>query len=325
LAAQVLLKEGFQEVDPSHPLGGKDSGKDAVCTKAGKRWVMGVYFPRGQQTFTDIEKKFLADLEGAQKNKAEGFAFVTNQELRLAERQILNSAWQERVELYHLERLTAILDAPEMAQVRKQFLGIESNETIREPVVHLEPEHELIWSTGPNQKVGEFHVKLSNTGTEDIDHIVLIEDYFVALKLPNVGIIIKNVGGVPVESGVCTSLGAKKDCQIFINFAPTIAVMNEVAQNNAVPNRLGVRLTITFRRKIDGAPYRIVKGYGIIGPHAEGLFPPGVPQDIVPLELRSQFLSMSEVVPYLDVSEYWTSVVHNIGQDSQGIITNRYH
>lgn len=196
---------------------------------------------------------------------------------------------------------------------------------IREPVVHIEPEHELIWSTGPNHKVGEHHLKLSNTGTEDIDHIVVTEDYFVALKLPNIGIIIKNVGGVPVESGVCTSLGTKKDCQILINFAPVIAVMNEVAQNNRAPNRLGVRLTITFRRKVDGASYKIVKGYGIIGPHAEGLFPPGVPQDNVPLELRSQFLSMSEVVPYLDLSEYWTSVVHDIGQDSQGNITSRYH
>jgi hypothetical protein len=129
LAALVLSHEGFKDIDPSHPLGGRDGGKDAVCMKAGKPWVMAVYFPRGQQEFVKIEAKFRADLQKAQKNKAEGFAFVTNQELRLAERQTLKSVWPERVELYHLERLTTILDRPEMADVRKQFLAIDNDET----------------------------------------------------------------------------------------------------------------------------------------------------------------------------------------------------
>lgn len=125
LAAQVLLNEGFTGLDPSHPLGGRDGGKDAVCWKADKRWVMGVYFPRGQQKLRDIEEKFFADLQGAHKNSAEGFAFVTNQELTLGERELLSSRWPHRVELYHLERITTILDSPSMAGVRKQFLGID--------------------------------------------------------------------------------------------------------------------------------------------------------------------------------------------------------
>ncbi|HXA86226.1 MAG TPA: hypothetical protein VNZ47_14190 [Candidatus Dormibacteraeota bacterium] len=128
LAAQILLNEGFTGFDPSHPLGGQDRGKDAVCKKDKKNWVMGVYFPRGQQTFKDIERKFLADLKGARNNQAEGFVFVTNQELRLAERQTFSSAWPGNVELYHLERVTSILDSPPMAAVRKQFLGIDYDE-----------------------------------------------------------------------------------------------------------------------------------------------------------------------------------------------------
>lgn len=128
LSAQILLHEGFKELDPSHPLGGKDGGKDAVCTKAGKRWVMGVYFPRGQQEFKDVKKKFLADLKGAQKNQAEGFAFVTNQELHVAERSALESNWPGRVDIYHLDRLTTILDSPPMAAIRKQFLEIDYDE-----------------------------------------------------------------------------------------------------------------------------------------------------------------------------------------------------
>jgi hypothetical protein len=127
LAAQILLSEGFSSINPSHPLGGKDGGKDALCMRSGKLWIMGVYFPRNQQTFRDIQDKFLLDLAAAQNNQAYGFAFVTNQELRLAERNTLTSAWPERVELYHLERITVILDSPPMAAVRKQFLNIDEN------------------------------------------------------------------------------------------------------------------------------------------------------------------------------------------------------
>jgi hypothetical protein len=131
LAAQILLNQGFTEVDPSHPLGGKDGGKDAVCMRTGRRWVMGVYFPRSQQHFNDIKEKFLADLQAAHGNQAEGFVFVTNQELRLSERQALLANWPGNAEIYHLERITAILDNPEMHPVRRQFLGIDYDDRVR--------------------------------------------------------------------------------------------------------------------------------------------------------------------------------------------------
>jgi hypothetical protein len=86
---------------------------------------MAVYFPRGEHLLKEIEDKFRSDLEGARHLGADGFAFVTNQELRLAERKSLRDlALPIKMELFHLERLTAILDRPEMAAVRKQFLGI---------------------------------------------------------------------------------------------------------------------------------------------------------------------------------------------------------
>lgn len=126
LAAQLLLASDFTEIDPSHPLGGPDGSKDVVCTKNGARFVAAVYFPRGQQTFTAIENKFDADLEGARtRAAAEAFVFVTNQELRLSEREALKAKWPEHVVVIHLEDATAILDQPSMAQVRLQFLGIE--------------------------------------------------------------------------------------------------------------------------------------------------------------------------------------------------------
>ncbi|MFN6496464.1 MAG: glycine-rich domain-containing protein [Nostoc sp. DedQUE01] len=129
LAAQILLYEGYKGLEPSHPLGGKDGTKDAVCQKDGQHWLMAVYFPRGQQNFKEIKKKFINDIRGVKSNKAEALAFVTNQELRLAQRQALQkAAGTIPTELFHLERITAILDTPEMFYVRKQFLGIDYDE-----------------------------------------------------------------------------------------------------------------------------------------------------------------------------------------------------
>lgn len=127
LAAQIILQEGFTSFDPSHPLGGPDGKKDAICEKYGKKWLMAVYFPRGQKEFSDIKEKFINDLLGVEVNKVEGIAFVTNQELRLGERQDLKEfAKKISLELFHLERITTILDKPDMCSIRQQFLKISS-------------------------------------------------------------------------------------------------------------------------------------------------------------------------------------------------------
>lgn len=129
LAAQVLDAEGYEAIDPTHPLGGPDGGADALVMKDGGRWVMAVYFPRGQQTIGDITKKFTADLAAAKKKAPDlvGFVFVTNQELALAERRDLCALGDSiEIDLIHLERLTMILDTPRMSQVREQFLDISA-------------------------------------------------------------------------------------------------------------------------------------------------------------------------------------------------------
>jgi len=54
-------------------------------------------------------------------------AFVTNQELTLAQRAELSESVHGKVEIYHLERITSILDKPTMRPVRQQFLGIAAD------------------------------------------------------------------------------------------------------------------------------------------------------------------------------------------------------
>lgn len=125
LAGQILHAEGFTDVDPSHPLGGKDGLKDAVANRESKRWVAAAYFPVGQKTFSKTKKKFIADHVGVAANDAEAFTFVTNQSLTLGQRLELDDAVEGDVEIYHLERIVGILDRPGNALIRKQFLGID--------------------------------------------------------------------------------------------------------------------------------------------------------------------------------------------------------
>ncbi len=125
LAEQILDPEGYKDIDPSHPLGGPDGGRDGECTRDGEKGVWAVYFPRDQQSLKDIEDKLAADIEAARKHNPKFLVFVTNQEIRLAERARLRSLGGDiRIDLFHLERVAGILDRPYMGPVREQFLRI---------------------------------------------------------------------------------------------------------------------------------------------------------------------------------------------------------
>lgn len=127
LTAHLLREEGFNSIDPSHPLGGRDGLKDFICERNGKKWIGAAYFPRGQKTFNEIVTKLIADLEGVTSNNVNGIVFVTNQELKLSERQKLKDHINEGVEIdiFHLERISSILNRPCCYGIRLDFLDIE--------------------------------------------------------------------------------------------------------------------------------------------------------------------------------------------------------
>lgn len=127
LAALILDDEGYKDIDPSHPLGGKDGGRDGECTRDGDKWTWAVYFPRGQQDLNTIKAKLQDDIAVAAKHDPVGIAFVTNQELRLAERRDLRLLGGDiEIELFHLERVATILDRPRMGAIRQQYLKISA-------------------------------------------------------------------------------------------------------------------------------------------------------------------------------------------------------
>lgn len=126
LSAHILRVEGFRSIDPSHPLGGPDGLKDIICLHDKLKWIGAAFFPRGQKKIAEIIKKFNHDLKGVKANDVNGIVFVTNQELRLGERDSFKkSAGKIEVELYHLERIASILDSPQCYGIRLEFLDIE--------------------------------------------------------------------------------------------------------------------------------------------------------------------------------------------------------
>ena len=169
LACQLLPFDGFRALDPSHPLGGPDGLRDAVCLRDDQMWIVAVYFSRGQKTFTQIETKFQHDLGGINRNEAEGIVFFTNQELRLAERDQLINSTTHSVEIYHLERIASLLNQPRGYSIRQEFLGIMMS--LEEHVSHSAIRDEIL--NGMNLRLNQIERSLSsivarqNDGEED--------------------------------------------------------------------------------------------------------------------------------------------------------------
>ena len=126
LAAQILHVEGYDSINPSHPLGGPDGLKDMICTKNNIRCIGAAYFPSKRTSFREVLKKFRADFEGVATNAVDGIAFITNQEVTLSQRQqISDSVADKEVDLFHLERITTILNSPRCYGIRLEYLDIE--------------------------------------------------------------------------------------------------------------------------------------------------------------------------------------------------------
>ncbi len=137
LAAQILLHERFQSVDPSHPLGGPDGLKDLLSKRDDTTWVAAAYFPRGKKQFKSVRRKFTGDAQGARKHLAGGFVFLTNQEITVGQREAFQKSIPDlKLELYHLERIASILNSPTMFGTRLEFLDIEMTREEQTAIFH---------------------------------------------------------------------------------------------------------------------------------------------------------------------------------------------
>lgn len=130
LTAALLHLEGFEDIDPQHPLGGPDGLKDVLCRKEGILWVAAAYFPSTAVSHSDVRSKFNHDISGVTKNTAQGFAFFVSQHLTVGDRQALMAlSPAARTEIYHLERITSLLNAPKGCGIRLEYLRIPMTES----------------------------------------------------------------------------------------------------------------------------------------------------------------------------------------------------
>jgi fido (protein-threonine AMPylation protein) len=128
LSATILHIDGFSAVDPQCPLGGPDGLKDVLCEKNNWSYVAAVYFPTSDKKFRELRDKFFSDMEGVQKNSADGIVFLTNQQLSPTQRtELANHATKlgHKSIIYHLERIRALLDSPSGYGARLEFLDID--------------------------------------------------------------------------------------------------------------------------------------------------------------------------------------------------------
>lgn len=129
LVAAILHIEGYKDVDPQHPLGGPDGLKDVLCRREGSLWVAAAYFPTTPSTFVEVRRKFEHDATGATQNAADGFVFFVNQHLTVGERsELISRSTVSKTEIYHLDRLIGILNAPKGCGARLEYLRIPMTE-----------------------------------------------------------------------------------------------------------------------------------------------------------------------------------------------------
>jgi fido (protein-threonine AMPylation protein) len=127
LCASLLMLEGYNGVDPQAPLGGPDGGKDILAYRNGRKIVGACTFPSTEKDYAAIENKFIGDVRTAKKHNPYGIAFFVNKRLKLEERQQLKAhATSENLELdlFHQERIRALLDAPRGYGIRLEYLRI---------------------------------------------------------------------------------------------------------------------------------------------------------------------------------------------------------
>ncbi|WP_319579404.1 Fic family protein [uncultured Methanospirillum sp.] len=129
LCAEILHIEGYEGIDPQCPLGGPDGKKDIICKKDGKFWIVACFFPPTPQLFSDIKNKFSSDFLGVSKNQAQGFVFFTNQKITPSERdELIKITEPGEPDIFHCERIRAILDSPKGYGIRLEYLRISLTE-----------------------------------------------------------------------------------------------------------------------------------------------------------------------------------------------------
>jgi hypothetical protein len=194
---------------------------------------------------------------------------------------------------------------------------------LQEPVIHIEPESEIVFSTRSDlgQTKGVYTITLHNTGIEDIEVSELSQKYFLAQRSET--IIIKRVDEIANRRPMLVA--SKGQLSIHLDFNPYLETFKEVAANFAGPSRAGVYIVVKCRRFADGKNYTFTRSYGLFNFDGVAIFTEGTAMDTTPLQLRHQFVTLHEIIPFLDSAEHWTSLTKEVRFDADGKVHTKLH
>lgn len=137
--AVLAIDKRFTEVNPRHPRGGPDGGRDIEAVFRQEQRVFGAVGFVNQANDSDeqkkiIRRKFGDDLKSAlaAAPKPEVFVFLTNVNLTISEKdELVRKAKAKRLghaEIFDRERIRIALDSPDGFAARFQYLGISMSE-----------------------------------------------------------------------------------------------------------------------------------------------------------------------------------------------------
>ena len=139
-----------------------------------------------------------------------------------------------------------------------------------EPVIHIEPENAMTWSTTSELPQGVYEMQIYST-SHAIDHVSIEQSFFVAENNQS-DFIFKNLGGLaPVykHEGVLRR-GEKYAFQC--DFRPYSKIAKAVQIGFSGPSLFGVKVLVKYWRHVDGLKFTKWKGYASINPTAPAIY-----------------------------------------------------
>lgn len=114
--------------------------------------------------------------------------------------------------------------------------------------------------------VGEFELTLNNLNLAVLHDIRIYEDYFITKTLDNNSIQLNSIGIFSIlPNTTIEELSPNKKVRFMISFKPTIEQMKEFYVDRKGLHMRILRLTIKYKRKLDGKEYKKTKAYLIAG------------------------------------------------------------
>jgi len=136
--AVIKTDKRFKDVQPRHPRGGPDGGRDIQAIYEGKEVFIAVGFLNSANDSDKDRKKtirkFKSDLKRAKEKckDLQNFIFITNVNLTITQKQkAIEHARDKDIylcDIYDRERLRIILDSPDGFAIRYQYLRISLSE-----------------------------------------------------------------------------------------------------------------------------------------------------------------------------------------------------